>query len=184
MTEIEKLQYAKTYIQKLAEGVNPLTGEVITEDTLLNNVRISRCFYYVSGVLDDVINTGISNTSRKVKKLDFQLTDEQRLGIGISLEPIYISHFVEEINGLINQDIMKKLPATRVTKWLVVQGYLMEQEKQSGGKMKVPTEEGKLLGIAQTEKRRFNGEFYTINVYDEHAQKFIIDSLDDIASFK
>ena len=58
MTEIETMQHAKNYIDKLANGIDPLTDEIIKDDSVINNVRISRCLFYVSNVLQDVINNG------------------------------------------------------------------------------------------------------------------------------
>ena len=51
MTELEKIEYTKGFVDKLAEGINPIDGTPIAEDDLLNNVRISRCMYYVSDIL-------------------------------------------------------------------------------------------------------------------------------------
>ena len=58
MNELETMQRAKMYIDNLANGVDPLTGEVISDDSVINNVRISRCLFYVSGVLEKVIANG------------------------------------------------------------------------------------------------------------------------------
>ena len=55
VTELEKIEYAKSFIDKLANGINPLDNTPIPEDDIANNVRISRCFFYVSGILEDVI---------------------------------------------------------------------------------------------------------------------------------
>ena len=43
MTEQEKLHHAKHYIDKLANGLNPLDGTPIPEQDIVNNVKISRC---------------------------------------------------------------------------------------------------------------------------------------------
>ena len=51
MTELEKIEYTKGFVDKLAEGINPIDGTPIAEGDLLNNVRISRCMYYVSDIL-------------------------------------------------------------------------------------------------------------------------------------
>lgn len=40
MTELEMINRAKTYIDKLANGVNPLTDEPVSENDIVNNVRI------------------------------------------------------------------------------------------------------------------------------------------------
>ena len=47
MTELEKLHKAKLYMDKLANGTDPITGADLPDDTALNNVRLSRCFFYV-----------------------------------------------------------------------------------------------------------------------------------------
>ena len=52
MDEVEKIKYTKEFIDSLAEEINPLNGKPIPEDDLLNNVRISRCMFYVSTLLD------------------------------------------------------------------------------------------------------------------------------------
>lgn len=51
MTELEKIAYAKTYIEKLANGINPLTDQPVPDSDSINNVRISRCLFYVSDIL-------------------------------------------------------------------------------------------------------------------------------------
>lgn len=51
MTELETMQRAKMYLDKLAQGIDPISGDEVPEDSVLNNVRLARCFFYVSGVL-------------------------------------------------------------------------------------------------------------------------------------
>ena len=43
--DLELLKHAKSYIEKMANGINPLTGEKIPNNELINNVRISRCLF-------------------------------------------------------------------------------------------------------------------------------------------
>ena len=58
MTELETMQRAKMYLEKLAQGIDPITDQEISEDSTLNNVRLARCFFYVSDVLGQVIANG------------------------------------------------------------------------------------------------------------------------------
>lgn len=58
MTELETMQRAKMYLDKLAQGIEPISGQEIPNDSVLNNVRLARCFFYVSGILDQVIANG------------------------------------------------------------------------------------------------------------------------------
>ena len=78
MTELETLQRAKMYMEKLAQGIDPITGVELPEDSALNNVRLARCFFYVSGVLDRVIaNDGYIGAKPKVKRVPFAITPEE-----------------------------------------------------------------------------------------------------------
>ena len=58
MTELETVQRAKMYMDKLAQGIDPISGQELPEDSALNNVRLARCFFYVSGILEQVIQNG------------------------------------------------------------------------------------------------------------------------------
>ena len=70
MTELETLMRAKMYVDKLANGVNPLTDEPVLESDVVNNVRISRCLFYVSSVLSKVID------KNQVRKLTDKFTED------------------------------------------------------------------------------------------------------------
>ena len=39
MTELETIQRAKIYIDNLANGINPLNGQHLPEEDIVNNVR-------------------------------------------------------------------------------------------------------------------------------------------------
>jgi hypothetical protein len=41
MTEMEIMQHAKDYLDKLAKGVDPLTGREVPENDIINNVRVN-----------------------------------------------------------------------------------------------------------------------------------------------
>ena len=43
--QAEIMQHAKEYLDKLARGIDPLTGREVPEDEIINNVRISRCLF-------------------------------------------------------------------------------------------------------------------------------------------
>ena len=70
MTELETMQRAKMYLDKLAQGIDPITDREVPEDSVLNNVRLARCFFYVSDVLSKVIdNGGVIGGSRNCRPL-------------------------------------------------------------------------------------------------------------------
>ena len=77
MTELEKIAYAKSFIDKLANGINPLDDTPIPDDDIANNVRLSRCFFYVSDILRQVIENGEKQSEPKPKRVPFAITQEQ-----------------------------------------------------------------------------------------------------------
>lgn len=46
MTELEEIEYVKSIIESFARGVNPLNGEMISDDEVINNVKISGYLFY------------------------------------------------------------------------------------------------------------------------------------------
>lgn len=177
MTELEKMELARVYLNKLANGVDPITDLEMPADSTLNNVRLSRCFFYVSDVLRQVIENG--GTNKKVKKTDFILTEKQLSEIPFSKLPVGVTNFVELINSLIDEHEMKKLTTVPITSWMVDKGYLFELTDEYGNKRKVPTEEGKYIGLTAETRQGTRGE-YTMVLYNEDAQRFVIDHLDVI----
>lgn len=83
------------------------------------------------------------------------------------------------LNG-ISESYMKKLRATDITNWLLSQGYLEQREMENGNKYKVATSRGNELGIVNEQHQNSYGNIYSVNLYDENAQKFVVDNLDNI----
>lgn len=178
MTEIEKIAYAKTYVEKLANGINPLTNRPIPDSDCINNVRISRCLFYVSDLLRQIVeNRGIGRRKAEREKLPFQLNYEERKNFRYSETPIPISELTKRINELIQPEEMKKLNYKFILDWLVQTGFLAVVQQEDGKTTKKPTEDGMRIGIA-TEQRQKSKEVYTVVIYNKAAQQFILDNLD------
>ena len=77
MTELEIMQRAKMYLDKLAQGIDPISGDEVPEDSVLNNVRLARCFFYVSGILQQVIDNGGTVVALQGQKVPFYMTPQQ-----------------------------------------------------------------------------------------------------------
>ena len=117
MTELEKIAYAKSFIDKLANGINPIDDSVIKDDDIVNNVRISRCFFYVSDVLRQMIDNG--GISKKKAFIPFDLTLEARSKFEYSDKPILISEIAKRLNVLVTNENMKKIAYRDIAEWLV-----------------------------------------------------------------
>lgn len=178
MTEREKIAYAKIYIDKLANGINPLTDQQVPDSDIINNVKISRCLFYVSAILRQVIEKeGPVPQKAKISKAPFQLEYNARNMFQYSEFPISISEITRRINALIRPEEMKKLNYKHIVDWLIQAGFLRLVTRDDGKVVRRPTDNGIQLGIA-TEQRRGSRGIYTVVVYNKEAQQFILDNLD------
>lgn len=175
MNDINKSITAKDWILKLANGINPLDGTAIKDDDIVNNVHISRCFFYVA----DLIDTTLQKNERKSKEYDlsFNLSVEDLSKIRIT-EKTGISNFTREINAVIPKN-MKPLPYSKIINWLMNNGYLIEIIKEDGGKAKQATEAGNSIGIYSEVKNGTNGPYIAVE-YNANAQHFILNNINAI----
>ena len=181
MTELEIMQHAKDYLDKLAKGIDPLTDREVPEDDVINNVRISRCLFYVSDVLRQVIENGgvIGAPAKKNALAPYTLSFEDRSRYAFGEWPLSASQIAQRLNELVDLSTMQKLKTTSITKFLLQSGLLFEEEGPGGKKNKRPTEAGWKLGITTAQRTGLNGD-YTAVIYDRQAQQFILDNLDAI----
>lgn len=178
MTELEKMQRAKMYIDKLANGINPLDDTLAADLDLVNQVRISRCLFYVSDILRQVIdNNGVISKARSSKKAFF-LSAESINKFSFSVTPIPISEITNRLNALADLDVCYKLKHSDITSWLIEIGAL-ETISTNGKTVKRPTEQGRELGISVEKRMGFNGE-YVVVIYNKEAQQLILDNIDAI----
>lgn len=181
MTELEKMERAKMYLDKLANGIDPITDQELPDDTVLNNVRLARCFFYTSDVLRRVIeNGGEIKAPKKAKRVAFAMTPEQRASFPFSKTPLRISEIVEKLNNLIDAESMKKITTPAITGWLLSKGFLHEVANDAGKKSRLPTELGNSIGISTEERQTIQGRF-TVVLYNKDAQTFILDNIDAIS---
>ena len=179
MNEIDTLARAKMYIEKLANGINPLTDTELPPEDIVNNVRISRCFFYVADVLGQVLDNSGVHQKHSGKKEPFALTVEQAARFEYFEKPVSVTDFVEKLNSLVDIESMKKLKTTGITNWLVSIEMLEIVELPTGKTKKMPTKKGKALGII-TESRFSQYGQYEAVLYDRNAQQFIMDNIDAV----
>ncbi|MCR5457455.1 MAG: hypothetical protein K6F14_05220 [Clostridiales bacterium] len=181
MTDLETMKYAKLYLEKLANGINPLTNEPVPESECINQVRISRCLFYVSKIIGRVIeNDEKSECPPKTHKEPFSVTKEQLSKYVFEETPIPVSEIAHKINTLINLKKYSKLQSTSINLFLINKEFLVEKLSSNDRKYKIPTPQGLLLGITR-EERTGEQETYYVNVYDKFAQKYILDHIEEIA---
>ena len=184
MNELETMRRAQQYIEQLAQGIDPLTGQEMSEDAVLNQPRLVRCFFYVAGVLKENADRLERSDRTRTKKPEFYLTPEERSAIAGSAAPVTVSVLVQAINEAVGGgETRKKLPTTAVTAWLVEKGFLKELETAPGKRRKTVTPLAATIGILEEERQGQYGIYNSI-LYTADAQNFILDNMQDILDLR
>lgn len=180
MTNLEIMQRARMYVENMANGINPLTSQPVPDYEMLNDVRISRCLFYVADVLRQVIeNGGEVGTKKTSKKQPFVISQEQLQQFEYSAKPIPVSEITRRINMLVDHENMVNLKHRSITDFLLNSGLLTLVEFNDGSKNKEPTEIGRQVGISVEERMGQHG-LYRVVVYNEEAQRFVLDNFEGI----
>lgn len=180
MIDIETLQHTSEMIEKLAQGINPITNQKLPDEDCINNIEISRCLFKASSILLALYydKTHPSDTKKKEHeetkdlRTNFHISEEQLNNFEFSEKPLCISVFTRRINDLVEDPSMKKLTYTTIQSYLIENGYLEEVYLENGKRIKQPTEKGLAIGIIKEDR-----EDYSINLYSKPAQSFIINNL-------
>ena len=183
MTELEKMQRAKMYIDKLANGINPIDDTAASKNDVINNIRISRCFFYVSDILRQVIEKEKSVKEKNIRKAPFFLTDEQKKQYIPSDKPISASEIAKTLNDIADLEKCKKISYSLITEWLIRIGALETRNGFDGKTKKYPTPRGVELGITSETRSGIKGE-YNVVVYNKDAQWLIVDNVEAIVGLR
>ena len=182
LNENEKLLKAKSYLDKLANGINPITNELASENDTINNIHISRCLFYVSDVLRNLIENNNNPQKKKNSKISFSVTPQQLADNVFDDNPITVTEITKKLNNLIDTEEMKGIKTTSITNWLIKINMLEYLADENGKNHKIPTENGIQLGITTQERLGMYGS-YKVVLYDSNVQQFILVNIDTIAYY-
>ncbi|MBQ3417877.1 MAG: hypothetical protein IJH32_08580 [Ruminococcus sp.] len=178
MTQMETIARAQMYLEKLANGVNPLTDEEVGESDVINNVRISRCLFYASGILKQIVeNKGKFKVERPDRK-PFTITPEQLARFEYADYGISITEFTKRINTLIDTVHINELKSKVILEWLVEAGLLTNIIVNNKTRRR-PTPQGESMGIFTEERSGQYGTYEGV-FYSPKAQHFIVDNIGEI----
>lgn len=168
MDNIEKVEWAKNCIESLANGIQPFTGEV-SENSILDDPQLIRCFFFVRDVLNEVIASG----GKKKTKTEFVLTDTLLDRIPIRPEKMCLTQFLNGIKE-VNEGKAPKFGAIR--EYLIEQELLESRQDASGKITRYATNKAKQYGIENEERIGSNGK-YTVVVYDTTGQQYLVECI-------
>ena len=177
MEDKEKIVTAQDWVRKLANGINPLDGNAVKEDDVVNNIHISRCLFYVAELLGKLSEkTQKVNSIRNIPFVSSAIQMDKYNYV----DAISISAFAREIRNLLPAN-MRAISNTSLINWLLQEGLLSISEPDSTGRAyKIATEAGKAIGI-YTEERESNGGHFLITLYNQNAQRYLLEHLEEIS---
>lgn len=171
--DLSRLDVAIKYVERIADGRNPVNNVPLENNDILNNPNIIRCMYFIKDVLEAVQDNGgvIGSRSGKEPSLPFPMEILDQFSY---VEDKSITHVLNQIYEPIAEMNIKKVSVTKVTAALKEDGYLLEEPNPETGRMrKVPSEKGRELGIYMVE-REYNGRMYQSVTYNQNAQEYIV----------
>lgn len=177
MTELDIMKRAKMYLDNLSQGIDPISGQEVPDDSVLNNVRLARCFFYVSGILEQVIENGGKVISGG--PVPFYITVEELQQLVPSQEPVRVTQLAKLISDTIGDPQRAPLKATAVTNWLLEKGFIEKKERADGKSNRLPTPMGESIGLSARTVQGQHGTYECVD-YSPAAQQFVFDHLMEI----
>jgi hypothetical protein len=176
IVDLIKLDKAIKYVQRIADGCNPVNNMPLEEDAVLSNPNVIRCMFFIKEVLEKVRhNDGViaSQTAKSTKEpFPFEILKEFQYH-----EDKSIAHLLMQIYAHAGESNYKKISPQTISNWLKKEGYLTVKYCQEVGKEStVPTEKGISLGI-YSELRTYKMKTYLAVIYNRNAQEFLVKNL-------
>lgn len=174
--ETEKIEKAKDMMGKIASGRNPLSGEQLVGDNLLSDASMVRCFYFVTEVLDNVLQSSLNGRNRITV---FAITPEQKSKVVLPENPIGVNEFSRCINACLNLNESKKLTGVELNRRLKKLGVLSEEVTEEGKRRTIINTSSAEYGF-ETERKSYNGVEYDKIVMNAAGKKYLIDNIENI----
>lgn len=174
--DLEKLETALTFVERIADGRNPINNEVADNDDVMNDPGVIRSMFFIKDVLAELKNNnGIMGKMKGVRKKEFPI---EALSDFQYSEVKTITRLTEQLNAGIEDTVYKKLSYRTITDWLKKNGYLIETEDAKlGKKVTLTTEKAQALGITHSLQTSMNGNSYYRIEYDKTGQEFVVQNL-------
>lgn len=185
MTELDTVKRAKLYMEKLSCGIDPLTDRPIPAGEVALSPRMTRCFQYVAGLLEQIVANGgtVGEGEDRTGKIPPLWTEDVLAKYVCPDTPLTMTEIVKQLNAVAGMSFYTKLSYRTVVQWLVTIGALEIIERSDGKHTHVPTEQGKALGIAIQSRVNRSGRVYNNVVYNAEAQRFLLDNMETILTF-
>lgn len=175
MEEAKLLTHAKNYIDQLARGVDPISGRAVPEDSVLGQERLSKCFQYVSQVLQrelDQLQRPEEPPERKPPKEEPANETPGGMPLGDFMAGLCASLGYTAAPVFLN---------TAAYNWLVREGYLTRRSRTGSSLTDyLPTQKGLGFGLVAEERTNRAGESYVKLLCGKKSWQLLQDNFEQI----
>jgi ATP-dependent DNA helicase RecQ len=155
----------------------PTTLDEFMEISGVGQAKMERYGNIFIDVITEHLSKDNENAMQKDEATENKASNDT--AIEVSKEPVTVSAIADRINCLFILKDIKKLTGAKINEWLLNECYISVAEDENGNDVKLPTKQGEAIGIS-TENRNIRGKMCMINLYNENAQKMIIDYFTNI----
>ena len=171
------LYQAQKYLEALGNGSDPVTGEKLSADTVLNRTEFARVFLNVSSFISEYLDRPAPADS-SLRPFDPKAADLS--AFTPVNKPVSLSVIIKNINSVSDLSAMQPLDFRQVRSWAIRSG-LLEKTEYNGKFCWTATKEGEGFGISSV-GRTYNNEDCMVTLYDRNAQQYIADNLQSIVA--
>lgn len=175
--ELFELRY---YANCLENGVDPTSGVVFQDDTIMNCKKIKNHNAKIRELLDSMI-VAVENDGKKAnnRKIPFFISKNEKSNLVYSEKPVSISEFCHGVNDILLPG-MTRIIAKEITGGLEKLGYLETRTLGEEKQYKSATEKGRSIGIMEEKRVNAYGNNYCVNLYSKDAQQFVLENIEMI----
>jgi hypothetical protein len=180
MDDISKFKQAKLFLEKLANGRDPISGERVSENDIVRDSRIISCLDAAVDALERQIQE-LCDThcyDKNIGRKCFFITAQQKSALQLNDGECRVSDIAKEINRVTSENDTKIMQGVWINDWLESIGMLYRNDEGN----RFATADGNKIGITSEIRQSSNGKELYTNLYSVQAQKFIYDNLEAVIS--
>ena len=176
--DLKRLNVAIQYMDRMSNGRNPATNQIVAQDSVLNNPNVIRCLGFIREILQDVAeHGGIVSPPKKERSRNQNYAEEFPYEVLASFEykeDLQISYFLKQIMNMVETGKQVHIPAKVITDWLRSNGFLEKRmDPYLGKEVSAATAKGIDLGISSALAGTPPNE-YCRTTYNRNAQEFMV----------
>lgn len=189
MNKRRVIEHAKGYLEQLARGVDPISGQEIGPVSVAAQPQLQKCFAFVSELLGELLEhdgrvalpgEGGARFELVRMKAAFRLDEARRRRVYISPEPVTPGTFVRNVNRIVPVAEMEKLSLKNVNAWLLKNGFVVAEKVPTTMNRTVlrPTAKAEEIGVEEAEEvDPATGEVKRKLVLTDAAQLYLLNRL-------